>query len=511
MAVDTNTHTSDLGSVVSNSSTISIDGASPFADLSDLTKAASPMNQPQRFKMGDIGYSGVNLFNGVSYEDTLRELNWPSSAKTYKEMASHSAINSCLSLYSNIISKVRWRVVPPNDATPKEKEEAKFIESCLGDMDNSFRDFIGDALSSNIYGFSIHEKTFKIRRKSTGSLYDDGRIGLKKLGLLNQESISRFLPGESNNEIIGVEQINTNSYGSTGTYNRLPLEKYIHIKVGRHRGDPFGKSPLRDAYLAWRYLTVIQEIEAAGVARDLQGLPVLEIPAQYMSADASPEQKLIYEGFKEVIRNIQNNTQSGIILPSATDPDTRAKLFSLTLLNGDGKKAFDTTKVKEFYQSQIYTALMADVLLLGQGSTGSFALGTLKNSLTGSCIESMLDNIVSEVNRDIIRQLYRLNGMDASRACRLDYQELQSSDLDSLSKMLQRAASTGLVEVDRQVLNVVRTAIGIDELPDDLPPQMDILSGNTSRSSDGMVTAGEGTSTSVSGKDTSSNNLDNAG
>jgi hypothetical protein len=77
--------------------------------------------------------------------------------------------------------------------------------------------------------------------------------------------------------------------------------------------------------------------------------------------------------------------------------------------------------------------------------------------------------------------------------------------------MLQRAASTGLVEVDRQVLNVVRTAIGIDELPDDLPPQMDILSGNSSRSGDGMVTAGEGTSTSVSGNDTSSNNLDNAG
>jgi hypothetical protein len=77
--------------------------------------------------------------------------------------------------------------------------------------------------------------------------------------------------------------------------------------------------------------------------------------------------------------------------------------------------------------------------------------------------------------------------------------------------MLQRAASTGLVEVDRQVLNVVRTAIGIDELPDDLPPQMDILSGNSSRSGDGMATMGEGTSTSVSGKDTSSNNLDNAG
>lgn len=479
-----------------------------------ITKAVSPIDQPSRFKMGEIGYSGVNLFNGVSYEDTIRELNWPSSAKTYKEMASHSAVNSCLSLYSNIISKVRWRIVAPNDATPKEKEEAKFIESCLGDMEHSFKDFISDALSSNVYGFSVHEKTFMYRKKSNGSLYNDGKIGLKKIGLLNQESINRFLPGDDKNSIIGVEQINVygnSNLSATATRNKLPREKYIHIKVGRHRGDPFGKSPLRDVYLAWRYLTVIQEIEAAGVARDLQGLPVLEIPAQYMSADASPEQKLIYESFKEVIRNIQNNTQSGIILPSTTDPDTRAKLFSLTLLNGDGKKAFDTTKVKEFYQSQIYTGLSADVLILGQGSTGSFALGTLKNSLTGSCIEAMLENIVSEFNRDVIRQLYELNDMDASRACRLDYQELQSSDLDSLSKMLQRAASTGLIEVDRQVLNAVRTAIGIDELPDDMPPQQDILSGMTSRSGDGMTKgSGNGTSDQVATGDTSSANLDNA-
>ncbi|ASJ79155.1 structural protein [Curvibacter phage P26059A] len=481
-----------------------------------VEKAVAPLDKPERFQLGSVGYSGLQLFNGVSNEEMKQELNFPRSVYTYKEMSYHSAINSCLSLYDNLISKVDWRVIPPKDATDEEKKQTEFINECLGDMDHSFRDFIKDALSSNIYGFSVHEKVFRKRTKANGSLYDDGKIALKKLALRHQESITKFIYDREGNEILGVEQntssVNSMRYASSAQKNRvvLPKSKFVHITVGRNRGDPFGKSPLRDVYLAWRYLTVIQEIEAAGVARDLQGLPVLEIPAQYMSADASPEQKAIYENFKNIIRNIQNNSQSGIILPSAHDPETRTKLFSLTLLNSDGKKSFDTGKVKEFYQNQIYTGLFGDVLVLGQGGVGSFALGQIKNSLTGSYVESMLDGLVETFNRDVIRQLYELNGFNPARACSLDYENLHTIDMETVSKFWQRVASTGMVEKDRAVLNAVRTAAGLDALPDDLPPQDDLLTDSTTRAGDGFATAGEGTSTSVTGADSSSLNQDNA-
>lgn len=480
-----------------------------------VEKALNAIDQPERFRLGEIGYSGLSIFNGVTNEEAKRELNWPTSAETYKEMSYHTAVNACLSLYDNLISKVTWRVVPPKDATEQEKNEAVFIDSCLKDMDHSLRDFIKDALSSNVYGFSVHEKVYRRRYKSNGSIFDDGKIGLKKLALRNQETIQRFIFDDNGNEIVGVEQ-NVDSYLGTryGTHKSLnvilPKSKYVHITVGRDRNDPFGKSPLRDVYLAWRYLTVIQEIEAAGVARDLQGLPVLEIPAQYMSADASTDQKAIYENFKTIIRNIQTNSQSGIILPSATDPETRQKLFTLTLLSGDGKKSFDTSKVKEFYQNQIYTGLFADVLIMGQGGVGSFALGQVKNSLTGAAVESMLDNIVEEFNRDVIKQLYELNGFDYSRACTLDYEGLHAVDMETLSKYWQRVTSVGLVEKDRSVLNAVRTSAGIDALPDDLEPQQDLLSGSTSRAGDGMAAGGfNGTSSNPAGTDTSAANLDN--
>ncbi len=482
-----------------------------------VEKAVAPLDKPERFQLGSVGYSGLQLFNGVSNEEMKQELNFPRSVHTYKEMSYHSAINSCLSLYDNLISKVDWRVIPPKDATDEEKKQTEFINECLGDMDHSFRDFIKDALSSNIYGFSVHEKVFRKRTKANGSLYDDGKIALKKLALRHQESITKFIYDTEGNEILGVEQntssVNSMRYTSSAQKNRvvLPKSKFVHITVGRNRGDPFGKSPLRDVYLAWRYLTVIQEIEAAGVARDLQGLPVLEIPAQYMSADASPEQKAIYENFKNIIRNIQNNSQSGIILPSATDPDTRQKLFSLNLLNSDGKKSFDTGKVKEFYQNQIYTAMSADILQMGQSGVGSFSLGALKSSLTGAYVESMLDNVVMHFNRDVIRQLYELNGFNPARTCTLDYDNLHDVDLEGLSKAYQRMGATGFLPRTEDVINRGLSALGIDALPEGTNLD-DVLPEKTTRSGDGMesgLPSGTGEATGETG-DGSAGNADNA-
>ena len=84
--------------------------------------------------------------------------------------------------------------------------------------------------------------------------------------------------------------------------------------------------------------------------------------------------------------------------------------------------------------------------------------------------------------------------------------------MESLSKYYQRVASVGLLEKDRSVLNAVRLGAGIDPLPEDLPPQQDLITPETSRSGDGMEVGrtGNGTATTVSGDDTSSSNLENA-
>jgi hypothetical protein len=262
-------------------------------------------------------------------------------------------------------------------------------------------------------------------------------------------------------------------------------------------------------YLPWRYLQSVEELEASGIAKDLQGLPFIRIPAQYMSADASTEQKAAFEGFKNMGRNLQQNAQAAVVFPSDVDPDTRAPLFNLELLSTEGKKSFDTTKIKEYYRTMIFIGLSADILLMGNTQTGSFALGAIKNSLTGATVEGYLKGIVQTFNLDLIKHLYELNDWDTSRMCSLDYEGYEDVDLDSFSKSIQRIGSVGFLPRTLDVVNDIMRKHGLDELPagTDLD---EVLPEKTTKAGEGMTTAGEGTAKEVSGKDSASLNTENA-
>lgn len=472
----------------------------------------------ERFKLGESGYIGLNIYSGVSNNELKKELNFPNSIKTFKEMSYHSAVNSSITLFDSIISKATWSFKAPRDASEEEKRQCKLVESMMQDMEHSWAEFIRDVLSMNIYGFSVHEKVYRKRYKTNGSMFNDGVIGWKKLPIRSQETIQEFKFSADGNDITGVTQ---NISGVTDVYNRyssrvtteitLPRSKFLLFRAGKHRGDPFGVSPLRDAYLAWRFLTALEDLEAVGVSKDLNGLPVLMLPPQYLSADATPEQKAIKTYYENAMKNLQMNQQSAMILPNAFDPESKKPLFSLELLSVDGKKAFDISKIKEYYRNLIYTSLFSDILQMGQSATGSFALGSIKNSLSGAAAEGMIKVICEVLNQDLIRQTYEINGWDVSRRGTLDYDNLEDTDLETVSKFWQRVASVGLVEKDREILNAVRIAGGVDPLPIDLAPQQELITPETSRAGDGMTTPGEGTSTEVSGVDASTVNLDNAG
>jgi len=478
----------------------------------------SKQDQTLPFSLDEQGYQGWNIFNGISQDEVKRELVFPNSIKVFKQMSMHSSVASALTLYDSLIGKVKWKVRPPEEPTKKELSQTKFIEECMGDMEHTFQDFIKDVLSANQFGFSVHEKVFRQRLTENGSMYSDGKIGWKKLPIRSQETINRFLFSQDGNDIVGVEQSFPTSdpagrYAMRTDMPRLslgPVGKAMLFRVGKHRGVPTGASPLKDAYIAWRYLTELEQLEAHGIARDLKGLPVLKIPPQYMSNDATPEQKQIYDYYKNVLRNMQSNQQSGLILPTAFD-ENKQPLFSLELLNSAGQKSHDIDKAKTYYINSIYTSLSADLLVLGQGSTGSFALGQIKNSLIGAYAENLINGIIRVLNEELIKHTYILNGFDQSRACTFDIDNLEAEDLEVFSKAVQRFASTSMLEVDRPVLNRIRRAMGVDELAANLEPQQELMPSFNSKSGSGMEvgTTGNGTATSVSGADNSSNNLDN--
>jgi hypothetical protein len=279
--------------------------------------------------------------------------------------------------------------------------------------------------------------------------------------------------------------------------------------VGDNKSNPYGSSPLRNVYLPWKYLQAIEELEANGVAKDLQGLPMFEIPAQFMNEDATPGQKAFFEYAKNVVRNVQMNSQSGLVVPMMYD-DQGKPMFKFSLLSTEGKKNYDTTKIKEYYRMMIFIGMQADILLMGNTETGSFALGAIKNSLTGTAVEGYLKRIVEVLNQDLIRQIYELNKWNPARRCKIDYEGFSDTDLETFSKGVQRMASVGLVPKTLDVVNTVLRNLQVDELPPDTDIE-ELLTDNTSRASDGMSKgSGNGTSDNVAETDNSSLNADNS-
>lgn len=471
---------------------------------------------PARIKFGQMGNLGIPTYAGITVDELKTELIFPRSVKTYKEMSYHSAVNAPLTLYENIIGKLTWSFKPPIDATEEEIKICKIVHSMMNDTEQPWGEFIRDTLTSLTYGFSVHEVNFRRRYHSNGSLYDDGVIAWSGLPIRAQESIEKFIFSEGGRSIIGVKQNLTLVQDSSNRYAALetpqiviPRKKFLHFRAGKHRGDPYGKSPLRDAYLAWRYLMALEEIEATGVAKDLTGFPVLHLPMEFMSENAPDSHKAFKEYCENAIRNIQAGAQAGMVLPSLYDEGSKQPLFKMELLSTDGKRSFDIDKIKLYYKNLILISLFGDVLQLGTTSTGSFALGALKNSLSGSYAERVADTITDVLNKELARTIYELNGWDISRMGKFDYDGLETADLESISKYLQRVASVGLLEKDRSIMNLTRELIGVDALPEDVEPRQEYLD-NTSKSGQAMGTPFEGSRTSVSGQNDNDNNLENA-
>ena len=480
-----------------------------------IRKAVDPLEKPEKFSLGAIGIDGASVYASLPRNEIKNELNFPHNRKTYKQMMLHPAVNASISLYKSMLSKATYRFIAPKNPTAKEKMQTLKVEQMFADMSISLPDVISSALISLEYGFAPLEKIFKYR-DGVNSAYSDGLIGISKLALRHPDTVENFIFDADTAEVVGLKQNLLNLVSPFGQssvtskpYALLPKEKIMCFTLGVDKSNPYGTSPLRNVYLPWKYLQAIEELEASGVAKDLQGLPVIRIPATYMAADASPENKAVYENIKNIVRNLQNNTQSGVVLPSEADPETRLPMFTLELLSTEGKKSFDTTKIKEYYRTMIFIGLAADILLMGNTQVGSFALGAIKNTMTGSAVEGILKHIVSVFNEDLIKQIYQLNGWDIVRRCTLDYEGFDSVDADSYSKFFQRIASVGGMPITLEVINDVLNKMGLDELPEDTNLD-DILPEKKSRAGEGMQTAGEGLATDPTGKDSSSLNTENA-
>jgi hypothetical protein len=479
-------------------------------------------NQPvPKIPVGETGTIGLKEINGVILEESRRDLQFPMAAKTFKKMGNDAIIASGLSLFEVMISRTNWVVKEPPSASELCKKQAQYLRQCQDDMEHSWYSFIKEAVSFYTYGFSVHEIVLRKRRHKDGSKYDDNLYGIRKLPIRSQDTIERWEFSEDGRELKGVWQDPNlivdffNSYYWTSGKSAdkkldkkfLRRNKFLLFTADSTRGNPQGKSPLLKCYYAWKYRTAIEEQEAIGVTRDLGGIPRFKIPSRYLANDASEEEKATTKAYTEIGKNIQSNEQAYVIVPSDRD-ESGELMFDFDLISSTGAKQYDTGAIISRYNNTILQALWADVLQMGQSGVGSYSLSDTKTSLVTMAVQDKLIGM-RETLKELRDTLFRQNGWSLEGDLPYwDFEELESQDLDALSKAVQRIVAVGAVEVDREILNITRTALGAKPIDAEEEPRTQYLPAKESKSGAGMesgLPSGTGDATGNSGNSSTSN------
>jgi len=481
-----------------------------------------------RLKLGATGFNVLKTSNGRIYEEANAAFRMPARIKVVDEMRLSPPISIAMNALKMLMNRAEMYVEPFDD-TPKHRERAKFLHSCLHDMEETFQQTMQNTFPVLEYGFHISEKVYRRRLKSNGSKYNDGLVGLKCLATRPQSSIEKWNFSEDGRELVSVSQSIANlenSYRFSNLKNQdglidIPREKFVLFNVDPTNGNPEGNSVLKAAYLAYKQLTLLTDNMMLGVAKDTQGLPVIGIPPQYMSADASDDQKAVYQSFMQMADGLSNGTQKTIVIPKSYDMDSKGEMFTVELLESKGGKAYNVLEIIKTLQANILSVLSCDAVKMGSDTAGSLSLEDGDTNLLAMAVSYRLMEIANALNKDLVQQLWSLNGWDLSEMPQIKFKDVSNVSQETFSKFIQRVASTGLLELDRGVMNRVREVGGFDLLPYDLPIQEDMLSttmaGKASSASEGMeVGVGntvEGGTSKGGGKktDNSAKNNDNKG
>lgn len=408
----------------------------------------------------EIGRIGQQRYGGVFYEEFLTQLQGQRGIRTYKEMAENDdVIGALLFAIKMLIRQVSWNV-QPGGVEQADTECADFVESCMYDMEDSWTGTLSEILSFLTYGWSVHEIVYKRRmgrhkQPELNSKYDDGLIGWMKLPIRAQDTLYEWEYGP-NDELTGMTQMPPPDFGLI----TIPVDKLLLFRTETRKGNPEGRSILRNAYRDWYFKRRFQEIEGIGIERDLAGLPVLVAPEDVNIWGNDPEMVRLRASAESLVKNIRRDSMEGVVIPAG---------WELKLLASGGSRSFDTNKVIDRYDTRIAMTVLADFVLLGHQNVGSFALADNKTEIFAMAVGAFLDVICETFNKKAIPQLVEMNGDHFAGIT--DYPELihgdvETQDLTKLADYLAKVVGAGLLQPDEGLETYIRQQAGIPERVD---------------------------------------------
>ena len=419
----------------------------------------------------ELGQAGTNTRQGtIRADEFLQDLKGKRAISKFREMRDNdSTIGAIMYATEQVLRDVDFYVEPAND-TDEAKREAEFVKTILEDMEHSVDDHISEALSHLTFGFSLFEVVYKRRLGPDNrsakkySKYSDGRIGVRKLASRAQWTVERFEVDKTTGDVLGVHQ--EQNYGAKTLF--IPTTKLLHYKTTNTNNDPSGRSILRNAYSAYQYLKNLQNIEAIAVERELHGVPIGRIAAEYLSPDATADQASVRSQMEKILRDLKFNEQGYALLPSdvyrdAEGKPTNQRIVDVELIASNGSRNIDINPIISRYQHDIARSVMAEFLMLGAGANGSYALSKSKTDLFLRSMESYINSIFDVLNKQLVERIWQMNGLNFDLMPKICAGDVAPHDLRELGSYLRNLNGANIDLSDQE--DIVNALLANAELP----------------------------------------------
>jgi hypothetical protein len=416
-----------------------------------------------------IGRTGLKRYAGSVREEWHPKLQGREGAKIYREMADNDPIvGAIMFAIKSLIRQADWDVTPADDS-PEAGAAAEFFGSCLEDMSHTWEDLLSEILTMLPFGWAWFEEVYKIREgespdPSRRSKYNDGKIGWRKIAIRAQDTLVDW-EFDQEGGVQGMWQSAPPDFRKV----LIPIGKSLLFRTESARNNPEGRSVLRNAYRPYYFLKRIQEIEAIGIERDLAGLPVMEVPPELMSPDATPEQKAMLAQFENLIQRIRRDEMEGVVIPAQEMSEEVGTAgtktgYKLSLLSTGGRRQLDVNQVITRYEQRIAMSVLAEFIFLGMQDVGSRSLGQSKTSLFQAALQSIIDSIASVFNRHGIPRLMTLNGIPSPYHPKLTPGKLEVPSIDEIAKLIQAMSGAGAILFpDEGLENRLRGMVGLPQ------------------------------------------------
>lgn len=386
------------------------------------------------------------------------DLKLPQAFRTYRSMMENEYIGAGVGLTQNLINKLDYYLKCDDDCSEAQKKLVKKLNKSLDNlvgMDKT--QFLNYVLSMLPYGHSMFEIVMK---------KDGNEFTFDTFSPIHPINVQKYV--YSRNKLEKLELNPSENDGqliqNTAKQEDLKGEKVLMFKLNADLDNPLGRSVLSRCYMPWKRLEIVGEYELIGVAKNLSGVLKVKAPAEYIQDylnNPTSDNAKYMEDLINQAELLHAGKSCVSVIPSDANQNG-VSLFDITTIgNADGND-MDTNAIIKRLESSILTTLYTDILLLGQGSGGSFALSDSKTTLLTLVIESIL-KAISRGFEHAIKIAHELSAIDEKGKVTLEFEGIEALDFDSFTRGMQRLVDAGILTPDDKLEKTVRERAKLGE------------------------------------------------